>query len=172
MAGFYTARISTSPTLHWPVLSPPCTRFDRDETKNHSRLTYELPSATVKRIERALAFYEQTDGWLFPGQKKGSHKTEGFLGNQLKKLVEQRIPTPFNIHLMRGIAATMQLRENDNGFENARAMLGDRSDQVIRKHYTATADQKLIRRAQDTLQRVRVRTAPIVLPRHTPAPKA
>jgi len=25
MAGFYTARISTTPTLHWPGLSPPCT---------------------------------------------------------------------------------------------------------------------------------------------------
>jgi hypothetical protein len=59
----------------------------------------------------------------------------------------------------------MQIRENDNGFEMARAMLGDRSDKVIRKHYTATADQHLIRKAQDTVQRVRVRTAAIVTPR-------
>jgi fucose permease len=25
MAGFYSARVSTTPTLHWPGLSPPCT---------------------------------------------------------------------------------------------------------------------------------------------------
>jgi integrase len=139
-------------------------RFDRNETKNHGRLTYELPAGAVKRIKRALAFYEQTDGWLFPGGK-GSHKTPGFLGDQLKQTVERYLSTPFNIHLMRGLVATMQIRENDNGFEMARAMLGDRSDKVIRKHYTATADQHLIRKAQDTVQRVRVRTAAIVTPR-------
>jgi hypothetical protein len=27
MAGFYSARVSTTPTLHWPGLSPPCTAF-------------------------------------------------------------------------------------------------------------------------------------------------
>jgi hypothetical protein len=43
----------------------------------------------------------------------------------------------------------------------ARALLGDKSDRVIRTHYTSTAEQHLIRKAQETVQRVRIRTAPI-----------
>ncbi|WP_207792617.1 hypothetical protein, partial [Sandarakinorhabdus glacialis] len=27
MAGFYAALIGTPPTIHWPALSPPCTRW-------------------------------------------------------------------------------------------------------------------------------------------------
>jgi hypothetical protein len=60
----------------------------------------------------------------------------------------------------------MQIRENDNGFEIVRALLGDRSDKVIRKHYTSTAERHLIAEAQETLRRVRVRTAPIA-PSHS-----
>jgi integrase len=120
-----------------------------------------MSADAVRRIQRALAFYEQRDGWLFPGMK-GSHKDKGFLSKQIKQEVERRISTPFNTHMMRGLVATMQIRENDNGFEMARAMLGDRSDRVIRQHYTSTAEQHLIGKAQDTLQRVRVRTAAAV----------
>ena len=28
MAGFYSARVSTKPTLRWPGLSPPCTQLN------------------------------------------------------------------------------------------------------------------------------------------------
>ena len=29
MAGFYTALIDPAPTIQWPALSPPCTKFNR-----------------------------------------------------------------------------------------------------------------------------------------------
>jgi integrase len=135
-------------------------RFDHHETKNRSLLVYELSAATVKRIERAFKFYTCTDGWLFPAPR-GGHKNPETVALQIKDEVERRLGCPFNLHLFRGLLATMQLRENENGFEMARALLGDRSDRVIRTHYTATAEQHLIRKAQDTVQRVRIRTAPI-----------
>jgi hypothetical protein len=136
-------------------------RFDRHETKNRSSLTYELPAAAVRKILHAFSFYEQTDGWLFPGEK-GLHKQSSLLGLQIKQTVERRLGIPFNVHLIRGLVATMQIREHDNGMEYARAMLADRSDRVIREHYTSTAEQHLIRKGQDTIQRVRLRTAPIL----------
>jgi hypothetical protein len=135
-------------------------RFDRHETKNRSLITHELPGASVKLIERAFKFYSCTDGWLFPGSK-GTHKEPSGFGVQIKQEVERRLNHPFNVHLFRGLAATTQIRENVNGFELARALLGDRSDKVIRAHYTSTAEQHLIRKAQETIQRVRIRTAPL-----------
>jgi integrase len=136
-------------------------RFDRHETKNRSLLVYELPTAAVQRIQYAFRFYEQTNGWLFPGGK-GSRKLPSLLGVQVTREVERRLGKPFNIHLFRGLGATTQVKENDNGFEIARAMLGDRSDSVIRSYYTPTAERHLIAQAQETIQRVRIRTAPLV----------
>ena len=124
-------------------------------------LTYELPAAAVRQIESAFRFYEQTNGWLFPGTK-GSHKQSSLLGKQVKQEVERRLGVPFNIHMFRGLGATTQVRENDNGFEIGRAWLGDRSDRVVRRHYTLAAEQHLIAKAQETIQRVRIRTAPLV----------
>jgi integrase len=135
-------------------------RFERGETKNHSVLTYELPADNVRRIERAMKLYEQPDGWLFPG-RKGSHKDISLLGTQVKAEVERRLGIPFNLHLFRSLVATMQVTENVNGFEMARTMLGDRTDRVVRTHYTATAERRLIEDAQKTIQKVRVRTAPL-----------
>src|SRR6202166_1406338 len=91
-------------------------RFDRAETKNRSLLTYELPAAAVKRIECAFGFYEPTNGWLFPGPK-GAHKLAVTLAIQVKHVVEPRLGVPFNIHLLRGVVATLLVRENDNGME-------------------------------------------------------
>lgn len=136
-------------------------RFDRHETKNRAILAYELKGDRVKFIERALKFYSQTNGWLFPGADPG-HKQSSFFGKQMKQEVERRLGQPFNTHMFRGLVASLQVRESDNGFEVGRVMLGDRSDKVVRAHYTATADRHLIAQGQETLQRVRIRTAPLV----------
>jgi hypothetical protein len=58
--------------------------------------------------------------------------------------------------------ATAQVKNNSNGFEIGRAMLADRSDSVIRTYYTSTAERHLIAQGQETIQRARIRTAPLV----------
>jgi hypothetical protein len=149
-------------------------RFDRHETKNRALLVYELPADVVRKIEYAFTFYEQTNGWLFPGNGN-SHKQPTLLGAQVKREVERRLGKSFNIHLFRGLNATTQVKENDNGMEAGRAMLGDRSDSVIRRFYTPTAERHLIAKGQETIQRVRIRTAPLVSSRargKTKAPEA
>ena len=136
-------------------------KFEPWETKNHMRLVFELPTHVVKFIERACALYPQTNGFLFPGTR-GSHKNDGLFSKQIKQVVERRLGTEFHLHMMRGIVATIQVTENVNGIEGARAILGDRDDKVVRKFYTKSAEKKLIRQAQETVQKVRVRTAPLV----------
>ena len=93
---------------------------------------------------------------------RASHKQTSLFGKQVKQEVERRLGVPFNIHLFRGLNATTQVKENVNGFEIGRAMLADRSDSVIRTYYTSTAERHLIADAQETIQRVRIRTAPLV----------
>jgi integrase len=136
-------------------------RFDRHETKNRALLAYELPAVSVKLIERAMKVYTTKCGWLFPGAN-GNHKTASCLSTQIKREVEMRLGCLFNVHTFRALVATIQMLESENGFERARALLGDRSERVIRAHYTAAAEKHLIRQAQDTIQSVRLRTAPIV----------
>lgn len=135
-------------------------RFPGGETKNHKQLVFEIPTDSVRFIERCLRLYEQPDGWLFPGERVGP-KQKGLLSKQIKNAVEKRLGVPFHTHMLRGLGATLQVKERDGGFEHARAMLGDTNDRVIRQHYTSTAEQHLIRKAQETLQCVRVRTAAI-----------
>ncbi|HWI25856.1 MAG TPA: hypothetical protein VN668_02735 [Stellaceae bacterium] len=140
-------------------------RFDRHETKNRALLTYELPEASVRQIERAFNIYRPTNGWLFPGGSKSGHKLPSTFGRQIKLAVERNLGVPFNVHLFRGLVATTQVRESENGFEVARAMIGDRNDRVVRNHYTHAAERHLIAKGQSTIQRVRMRTAPIATPR-------
>jgi integrase len=148
--------ITVGGQLRWLI------RLPASETKNHKQLVFELPTESVRRIERALKYYDQSDGYLFPGAN-GSHKTKGCLSRQIKDTVEKRLGVPFHTHMMRGLVATLQLKERESGgLEHARAMLGDESDRVIRKSYTANAEIHLIRKAQDTIKRARIRTAPIV----------
>ena len=145
-------------------------RFEHSETKNRSNLNYELPAEAVKFVTKAMKLYDQKNGWLFPGRSK--HKQPSALGNQISQEVERHLNVPFNTHVMRGLVATAQVKDNDGGgFEMARAMLGDRSDRVVREHYTKAAERTLIARAQATIQRARIRTAPLA-PARTATRKA
>ena len=133
-------------------------RIDRKETKNRSALTYALPPQSVALIERAMRLYEQPNGWLFPGRFEGP-KTEVGLSDQIKRTVESRLGVKFNVHLFRGLGAVLHLKENPNGFESVRAFLGDRDDKVIRASYTGFAERHLIAAAQETILKLRARSA-------------
>jgi integrase len=129
--------------------------FPAHETKNRRELTYELPATSVDLIERAFRFYRQTNGFVFPSPK-GTFKRS--IGLQVKREVEQRLGVPFHLHLFRSLMAALQVKENDS-FEMARALLGDRSERVVRAHYTSTAEKKLVEKAQRTISKLRARTA-------------
>jgi integrase len=138
--------------------------FEGEETKNRQALRYELPPESVEKIKRAFRLYQQPSGHFFPASD-GGPKAPNVLSMQVKRVIEGRLGVEFNLHLFRGLAACLQLWENENGFELARALLGDRSEAVVRRHYTAAAERQLAARAQATIQRARLRTAPLSPPR-------
>ena len=67
----------------------------------------------------------------------------------------------FHTHMFRSLAGYLHLRENPNGFEAVRAILGNRDDKVIRNNYAFLAERSLIANAQASIRKTRAR---LVLP--------
>jgi len=126
------------------------------EVKNHSDLSYELPSDVL--VEQALALYEQPNGQIFPGRGAGP-KAQSLLSAQIKRMVEIRLGLAFHTHMFRALAGYLHLKENPNGFEAVRALLGNRDDTVIRNNYAFLAERSLITHAQASIGRTRARLA-------------
>ena len=78
-------------------------------------------------------------------------KDPSTLDGQIKAEVEARLGVPFNPHLFRGLVTWVHLKNNPNGFEAVRALLGDRDDGVIRNSYTAFAERHLIAAAPKSI---------------------
>jgi len=128
------------------------------EVKNSVDLTYELPTHSNCMIEEALGLYHQADGWLFPG-RRNCPKPSSLLSNQIKRTVENRLGVPFHTHMFRALAGYLHLRENPNGFEAVRAILGNRDDKVVRQNYSFLAERSLIANAQAAIGKTRARFA-------------
>jgi integrase len=129
------------------------------EVKNRTELSFELPSGDHGMIEAAIALYDQPDGWVFPG--RGCRpKAASLLSRQIKRTIESRLGLPFHTHMFRAIAGYLHLKENPNGFEAVKAILGNRDDNVIRKNYSFLAERSLIANAQAAIGKTRARLAP------------
>jgi integrase len=126
------------------------------EVKNRTELTYELPKESHHVIDRALALYAYPDGWLFPGRGVGP-KAVSLLSGQIKRTIQSRLGIAFHTHMFRALAGYLHLRENPNGFEAVRVLLGNRDDNVVRNNYAFLAERSLIAKAQATIARNRVR---------------
>ena len=79
---------------------------------------------------------------------------------QIKRAVESRLGCAFHTHMFRAFAGTLHLKQNPNGFEAVRAILGNRDDNVIRNNYAFLAERSLIANAQRSISQTRARLAP------------
>jgi integrase len=129
-----------------------------DQVKNRTELTYELPNDSHELIDTALSLYVQPDGWIFPGRTSGP-KAASLLSGQIKRTVESRVGLAFHTHMFRALAGYLHLKENPNGFEAVRAILGNRDDNVIRNNYAFLAERSLIANAQASIGQTRARFA-------------
>lgn len=133
-------------------------RFEPQTVKNRATLAFELPAESSSLVAEALRHSPPVDGWLFPGQSGA--KGASCLGTQIKRTVERHVGVPFNVHLFRALAGLTHLRDNPDGFESVRALLGDRDDRVVREHYAFAAERHLIDHAQRSISRSRARLSP------------
>ena len=130
-----------------------------DQVKNRAELTFELPDDSHDLIENVFALYDQPDGWVFPGRRHGP-KAASLLSGQIKRTVESRAGVAFHTHMFRALAGYLHLRENPNGFEAVRALLGNRDDNVVRNNYAFLAERSLIANAQASIGKTRARLVP------------
>ena len=129
------------------------------EVKSNTDLIYELPTDSYHLIEEALSLYEPAGGWLFGGRRERL-RASSLLSGQIKRTVEVRLGVPFHTHMFRALAGYLHLRENPNGFEAVRAILGNRDDSVVRKNYSFMAERTLIANAQAAIGKTRARFVP------------
>jgi hypothetical protein len=61
--------------------------------------------------------------------------------------------------MFRALAGYLHLKENPNGFEGVRVILGNRDDRVIRNNYAFLAERSLIANAQASICQTRARLA-------------
>jgi integrase len=151
--GVTLRRVALGRKRRWVISIP------ADQVKNRTELSYELPNDSHDLIEKALALYGQPDGWLFPGRKSGP-KAASLLSGQIKRTVESRVGVAFHTHMFRALAGYLHLRENPNGFEAVRAILGNRDDNVVRNNYAFLAERSLIANAQASIDKTRARLVP------------
>src|SRR5262245_15655064 len=129
-----------------------------NEVKNRAELTYELPKDNYDLIEDALILYDQPEGWLFSG-RAAVPKATSLLSAQIKRTVESCLGLAFHTHMFRAIAGYLHLKDNPNGFEAVRVILGNRDDRVIRNNYSFLAERPLIANAQASISQTRARLA-------------
>jgi len=151
--GVTLRRVALGREKRWLITIP------AHDVKNRAELSYELPKDTDV-IQEAIVLYDQPDGWLFPGRARGP-KAASLLSGQIKRTVEGRLGLAFHTHMFRALAGYLHLKENPNGFEAVRAILGNRDDAVIRKNYAFLAERSLIANAQSSIGQTK---ACLVLP--------
>ena len=123
--------VKTGPGLHLVIPA--------SEVKNNVDLEVELPPDTVKLIrwycERhrpVLAAPGNTA--LFPG-KGTAHKHPIVLGQQIKKLIFDRLGLTMNVHLFRHAGAKMYLDQNPGGYEIVRRVLVHKCLETTTQYY-------------------------------------
>jgi integrase len=125
------------------------------EVKNRQELIHELPAKDHPLIADALRLYSQPEGWVFGGRK--GPKTA--LSKLIKQIIERHLGVAFHTHMFRALAGYVHLRENPNGFESVRALLGNRDEHVVRRNYAFMAERSHIAHAQETIRSNRARFA-------------
>jgi integrase len=124
--------------------------------KNRHELIHELPAKQHPLIAEALGLYNQPEGWIFAG-RRSCPKGTTLLSRQIKQVVAKHLGVEFHTHMFRALAGYVHLRENPNGFETVRALLGNRDEHVVRNNYAFMAERSQIAHAQQTIRDSRAR---------------
>ena len=119
------------------------------EVKNSNPIRVELPAETAQMLElyrtKFLPGLRNTEGdWLFPGEG-GRHKGDRTLAGQIQDRIREHTGLDIHPHLFRAIAVFIYLKHHPGDYLTMTRVLGDRSLQVVLKHYTFL-DQIEVRR--------------------------
>jgi integrase len=134
--------------------------FQGHEMKNGQEIEYGISRRLCQTlqtyIELFLPWFAATsqdfaeNQWLFPA---GGGKAGPLSHSQVRKTiidaVAERVGAEFHPHLFRSLAVEFCLEHDPAGLEHCRQLLGDKTDQVIRTHYTPVRTKQAAKRQDD-----------------------
>jgi len=135
-------------------------RIPFDEVKNGVELDYKIPRESAELLEfyikRALPMFgPNPEGWLFPGDKDGQHKSDAQFGRFFTKTIRNQTGLHVYPHLMRHFAALVYLRENPGAYEVVRRVLAHKSLTTTTRSYASFDDDAAVRLYDSLILRIR-----------------
>jgi integrase len=147
---------------------------EHHEVKNGQAVRVQLPGVSAGLLEEYQQKFlprlrNRGSGLLFPG-KDGRAKGVGTFGKQLQAAIQEHAGLAIHPHLFRAIAVFIYLEHHPGDVVTMQRVLGDRSLQVVQKHYSFLDQIKARKGHQDAVmaERTRLRVRP---PRRQGAPR-
>jgi len=139
------------------------------EVKNRLDLEHELPAESAALIERYLRnFHSQLaqagNPALFPGKNGLGTKSKNTLAGQISKVIHRYAGIRINPHLFRHFAGMVHLNAHPGEYSVVTHVLGHRSMNTAKKHYTGMEYTAAVRHFDNTITSLRALPA-VRLPR-------
>jgi integrase len=94
--------------------------------------------------------------FLFPaGRGMQGHISKGAMSSQIISTVEKEVGARVNPHLFRHLVVRFTLEDDPGGLEDARQLLGDKSEGIVLAHYSSVEPAAAARRHHERLRRAR-----------------
>jgi site-specific recombinase XerD len=130
------------------------------ETKNREPGQFPLPSATADLIRFYIdkcrpLLSQDPAGWLFPGEKPGTHKNRTHIGRQITKTIFKHTGLQLNTHAFRHLLSKLHLKENPGELEIIRRFLGHKRIETTMNAYVGFNAEAAVQRVDSVILRLR-----------------
>jgi site-specific recombinase XerD len=130
------------------------------ETKNREPGQFPLPSATADLIRFYIdkcrpLLSQDPAGWLFPGEKPGTHKNRTHIGRQIKNTIFKHTGLRLNTHAFRHLLSKLHLKENPGELEIIRRFLGHKRIETTMNAYVGFNAEAAVQRVDSVILRLR-----------------
>jgi integrase len=147
--------------LHWPQgrRQPALVTFRADETKNHTRLEFEIPTVLAERLqvfrnEIAPAVIGERPDAVFVSFS-GRPRKQDTIMRTIMKTIRRYLGVKLTPHQFRHLAAKIILDHNPGAHELVRQMLGHKNLSTTTKFYAGIDTRRAGRAHADLIMRLR-----------------
>lgn len=147
--------------LHWPQgrRRPALLTIGDDETKNHVRFEFEIPTALAERLQ----IYRNEIAPAVTGQRpdavfvtfKGKPRTQGAIKIAIEKTVLRKLGVKLTPHQFRHLAAKFALDANPGAYELVRQLLAHKNLKTTTNFYAGIDTRRAGRAHADLIMRLR-----------------
>ena len=138
--------------------------FQASETKNSAELTFFIGSFLANLLQtyiiRFLPYFSEPSpdfeeqGWLFPaGSGRAGPISKSTLGKCIRDPIAEHVGADANPHLFRSLAARLRLEHSPGAIEDVRLLLGDKTMDIVVRHYAALEPVTASRRHDELIDR-------------------